>query len=75
VSLYGTLNYGKPKSTAARLSCDEGIEQSVTNLRRYPGPLIGDKYPVRATSELRMTLGQLMRLKLATLEEHVAIGR
>ena len=75
VSLYGTLDYGKAKSATARLSCDEGIEQSVTNLGRNPWPLVSDKYPVGTARELRMTVGQLVRLKLATLEKHVAIGR
>jgi len=75
MSLYGTLNYGKPKSTAARLSCDEGIEQSVTNLGRYPRPLVGDKHTVRPARKFRVAIRKLMRLKLASFEKNIPVRR
>ena len=72
--LNGSLNYGKSKSASARLSGDEGIEQSVTNLRRDTRPLIGYEHAVRSIGEFRMTARKLMTLKLPALQQHIAVG-
>ena len=75
MSLNGPLDYGKSKPRAPRLSGDEGIEQSVTNPRRNPGPLIGYEKSERTRGELRVSLRELMRLKLSPFEQYFAIGR
>jgi len=75
VSLDRALDYGKPEPTAPLLSGDEGIEQSVTNLRRYPGPLIAHEDRVRPSSELGLALRKLMRGQLSPLQNNLAIRR
>jgi hypothetical protein len=75
VSLNGALDYGKPQPTATRLSCDEGIEQSVTNLRGDPRTLVRYKDAIRPSSKLRLALRQLMGRQLPTLEKNFAVWR
>jgi hypothetical protein len=75
VSLNGTLDYRKPKPAPTRLSGDEGIEQSVTNLRRDAGPLVSDEYSIRASRKLRLSMRQLMRCELPTLEQDFSLWR